>query len=130
MTDVHLLRQVSGWRGKRLNSTENITLGTITEIIYDPVDVQPVFLGIRATGASRFNLLLVPFQGAVESGHAVHSSYSAQSIKEQPAADFGAGFDNAGEQQHLYTHFGITPHQDLRVLHAGDDPPGSETVLG
>ncbi|HEY7269498.1 MAG TPA: hypothetical protein VH951_06700 [Dehalococcoidia bacterium] len=128
MSDELSLRTISARRGARALSSDGETLGDIREVIYDPMTGAPVWLTVGAHSPPRFRSLFVPVGGATVEEDGVHVGYSRDLIDNQPHADFGAGFDNAGEERQLYDYFGVPMHNDLRVLHEHDELPGLERV--
>jgi hypothetical protein len=126
--DLLTLEQLAEARGKDVLSSDGVKIGSVEEVIYDYLNREPVWIGVRSERAPHFRTLLVPARGATYEGETFKAAFSESKIEGQPPASFGAGFDSLSEENGLYDYFGLAwDHEpELRVLLAGDDLPSME----
>jgi hypothetical protein len=116
------LRSLGGFRGKPVVSADGFRLGILTNIVYDYVSQDPVWLGI----GSGIRTFLAPAFAASEENDHHRVGYSKARIAGEPPVDIGEGFDSLTDEHNLYNYFGIPFDElrDVRVLHGGDEYPG------
>ena len=130
MNEALNLRTLAGLLGRDIQSSDGISVGRLIEILFESSTQRPVWLGVAPSHGLVFNTLLVPAAGAVELTGVVRVQYENDIISNQPPTDHGEGFASASDERRLYGFFGLPLGEgtDLRVLHAGDDLPDSESV--
>ncbi|HEX5369249.1 MAG TPA: hypothetical protein VFY10_07525 [Dehalococcoidia bacterium] len=131
MNETLNLRTLANLRGCRVLSSDDVELGRLIEILYDSSSEIPVWLGVAPSRGLRFDTLLAPAVGAMEHAGALQLRYTSEMVRKQPPTDHGEGFASAGDERRLYRFFALPFNEgiDLRVLHPGDDLPGSESVF-
>jgi len=120
------LRELAAWRKTELACLNGL-LGPITEIVYDYATQQPVWLGV-ASHPLPFRTLLVPVNAVTITDRGLRANLTQEMILEQPPSSIGEGFASITEEEHLFDYFGLpfSELRDIRVLRAGDYPPGLE----
>jgi hypothetical protein len=120
------LQELAPMRGSELHCVDG-SVGRITEILYDYVTLDPMWLGV-ASRPLPFRTLLVPADAVrFEAGH-LTVPLTSEKIHGQPHVDVGEGIPSLTEEHRLYDYYGM-PYQemhDTRVLHTGDQIPGTE----
>ena len=120
------LQELAPMRGSELHCLDG-SVGKITEVLYDYVTLDPIWLGV-ASRPLPFRTLLVPADAVrFEAGH-LTVPLTSEKIHGQPHVDIGEGIPSLTEEHRIYDYYGM-PYQemhDTRVLHAGDQIPGME----
>jgi len=120
------LQEMAPLRGSELHCLDG-SVGRINEILYDYVTLDPVWLGV-ASRPLPFRTLLVPADVVrFEAGH-LTVPLTSEKIHAQPHVDVGEGIPSLTDEHRFYDYYGM-PYQemrDTRVLHAGDQIPGTE----
>jgi len=120
------LQELAPMRGSELHCLDG-SVGRITEILYDYVTLDPIWIGV-ASRPLPFRTLLVPADVVrFEAGH-LTVPITSEKIHGQPHVDVGEGIPSLTEEHRIYDYYGM-PYQemhDTRVLHAGDQIPGME----
>lgn len=102
-------------------------LGTLTQLLYDYVTQEPVWMAVSSRPLP-FRTLLLPAQASrMDAGHLLVPFEKAK-ILSQPHVDIGEGIPSITDEARLYDYFGLTQDRirELRVLHGRDDLPGGE----
>jgi hypothetical protein len=119
------LRELAAFRGHDLESSDGV-IGKVSEVLYDYVTGEPVWLGI-APRHSLFRTLLVPVRTVSKDGDRLFTQMGQDRILGQPHIDVGEGFDSLGDEENICRYFGLTPElRDVRVLRTGQEIPGLE----
>jgi len=124
------LASLADLRGCVVIASDGVGIGEMNEVVYDYISEQPVWVGVTPSQGVGFRTLLVPVAGAIARNGRLEVAYSADEIRDEPPTDLGAGFDDITEQRHIYAHFALPldEEREVRVLHAGEDLPDSETT--
>jgi hypothetical protein len=122
------LSSLSAYRGREIVSSDGHRLGSLTKIVYDYVDQEPVWLGV----GSGLHTYLAPASAASGEQEHLRLCFSRATITREPPVDIGEGFDSLTAEHGLYDYFGIPFNElrDVRVLHAGEALPGLLRVTG
>jgi hypothetical protein len=120
------LQELAPMRGSELHCLDG-SVGRITEVLYDYVTLDPIWIGV-ASRPLPFRTLLVPADAVrFEAGH-LTVPLASEKIHGQPHVDVGEGIPSLTAEHRIYEYFGIPDQElhDTRVLHAGDQIPGTE----
>jgi uncharacterized protein (TIGR02271 family) len=96
--------QLADMRGMPVYDSAGEKIGQVEEIFYDDQTDQPEWIGI-GTGFFGTKRVLVPVEGASQSGDGLTVRYSKQQVKDSP--DIDSDELSQSTEQELYSYYGL-----------------------